>query len=68
MTNKLTEDLFKVIEAAEAGNIIAHRIIMLAIRFPQDAPSIWDCLVDAHGFCERTLRSVIFDQTALAHV
>jgi hypothetical protein len=42
-TNKLTDDIGKVIEAAEAGDIFAHRILMLASRCPQDVPpTIWD--------------------------
>jgi hypothetical protein len=42
-TNKRTEDMIdKLIEAAEAGDIFAHRILMLAIRSRQEVPLAWD--------------------------
>src|SRR4051812_11615046 len=41
--NKLTEDMIgKVFEAADAGDVYAHRILMLALRSRQETPLAWD--------------------------
>jgi hypothetical protein len=40
---QLTEDMIAaVLEAAEAGDIFAHRLLMLALRSRQKNPSVWD--------------------------
>jgi hypothetical protein len=38
----MTDDMDKVIDAAVAGDIFAHRILMLALRSRQEAPLAWD--------------------------
>ena len=41
-TNQLTEDMIAVLEAAEAGDIFAHRLLMLALRRKNAQPAVWD--------------------------